>query len=103
MSCEFYFVVLKMGMDKMDLDDWDMQEIMYIAFGLFGGLIVFFSICCACCNRRRRRQSKTVISIHSNHSNQSSRRGQSNDEDGNVFILRFRLSIQSGIFVSVPK
>ncbi|XP_037046456.1 uncharacterized protein LOC119081546 isoform X1 [Bradysia coprophila] len=52
-----------MGLD-MELDDWDAQEVMYIAFGIFGGLIVFFSICCACCNRRRQ-QRKSAISVHS--------------------------------------
>lgn len=70
----------------MDLDEdmeWD-SKIMYMAFGIVGGLIVFFSICCSCCNRHRR-LSKSATSIHSTNSNHSDQCAQSNDDAGNVF------------------
>lgn len=76
-------------MGGIDLDEWDSDEIIYMAFGIFGGLIVFFSIFCACCNRRRQR--KSVDSIQSNQSNRSN---QCNDNDnGNVFYFDMRVLI----------
>lgn len=56
-------------MGLIDLDEWESDEVIYCAFGIFGALIVFFSICCACCNRRRQR--KSFISNKSNHSSQT--------------------------------
>lgn len=80
-------------LDDMDMDvgmdmDWNSQEIMYLAFGIFGGIIVFFSICCACCNRKRQ-QTKAVISIHSNRSSRSNRRVELTD-NGNVYNMSHR-------------
>lgn len=79
-------------MDDIDMDmdmDWNSQEIMYLAFGIFGGIIVFFSICCACCNRKRR-QTKAVISIQSNRSSRSTvpNRRVASTDDGNVHMPR---------------
>lgn len=76
-----------MGLD-MDLDDWDTQEVLYIAFGVFGGLILFFSICCACYNRRRQ-QRKSVISAQSAQSNRFEQctEVQPSVDDGNVFLF----------------
>lgn len=81
-----------MGADNMEWDDWDTQEILYIAFGIVGGLIVFFSICCACCNRRRQ-QRKSAISSHTTHSNHFDNCAQSNDDEdvGKIGIVDLRV------------
>ncbi len=77
-----------------DADEWDTQAIMYMAFGIFGGLIVFFSICCACCNRRRKSQSKLNVPLDANtHSNTVDHPTQSNDvpDDGKCNVQRLNV------------
>lgn len=75
-------------MGDFDVDDLDYDQVIYWAFGVFGGLIVFFSICCACCNRRRKRKSDDSNQANqSNQSNHSKRSSESNNDDGKVYVV----------------